>query len=68
MDIDNILLSVALSSSLYGLAKSAVHIYKNYYLKSTCHEHTLSIEIVTTNPQEEGGQKKEEQKEPAQGV
>ncbi len=46
MDIQNVLLSSGITTFLYGLYKG----YKNYYLKSSCHDQSLTIEIVTNHP------------------
>lgn len=53
MDIQNVLISSALTTSLYGLVKGGLHLYKNYYLKSSCHENQLVIEVVVNKPAEE---------------
>ncbi|MEI8101000.1 MAG: hypothetical protein WCH09_05465, partial [Bacteroidota bacterium] len=43
-------ISSAVTTSIYGLLKGSIHLYKNYYLKSSCHDNSLTIEIVTTVP------------------
>ena len=53
MDLNTILISSAITSSVYGVYKGGIHIYKNYYLKSECHDNQLMIEIVTHKPPEE---------------
>lgn len=61
--IQTILISSAVTSSLYGILKGGIHIYKNYYLKSTCHENQLTIEVVVTKPDEEEKKQEEEKKD-----
>jgi hypothetical protein len=51
MDINNILISSGITSALYGIYKGGIHIYKNYYLKSECHDQTLEITIVSSHPE-----------------
>ena len=59
MDIQTILISSAVTTSLYAALKSGIHLYKNYYLKSECHNNNQLIIEIVTNPSEE---KKEEEK------
>jgi hypothetical protein len=64
MELNNILISSAVTTSIYGLLKGSIHIYKHYYLKSSCHDNSLTIEIVTNVPTPEiTEEKKEEKKE-----
>jgi len=63
MELNNILISSAVTTSIYGLLKGSIHLYKKYYLKSSCHDSSLTIEIVTNPTQEVTEEKKEEKKE-----
>ena len=42
----NMLYSAGISIGTYGLWKTLQALYHRYYLRSECHERTLSIEIV----------------------
>lgn len=50
MDINTILVSSGITSGLYILYKGGIHLYKHYYLKSTCHDQTLEITVVSVEP------------------
>ena len=58
--LNNILLSSAVATSLYAFLKGSIHIYKNYYLKSSCHDNSLTIEIITHIPTPEKEEEKNE--------
>jgi len=45
MDTNNILISSGISIGFYGLYKSVIRIYQNYYLNSECHSRSLTISI-----------------------
>jgi hypothetical protein len=53
MDIQNILITSSITTSLYAFIKGGLHLYKNYYLKSECHDNQLIIEVVTQTHEEE---------------
>ena len=46
MDLNAILLSSGITSAIYVFGKTGIHLYKNYYLTSECHDQTLEITIV----------------------
>jgi hypothetical protein len=49
----NMLYSAGISIATYGLWKTLQALYHRYYLRSECHERTLSIEIVPREPEPE---------------
>lgn len=51
MEINNILISTGITSALYGIYKGGIHIYKNYYLTSNCHDNTLEITVASSHPE-----------------
>ena len=65
MEINNILISAAVTTSLYGLLKGGINLYKNYYLKSECHNNNQLVIEIVTNPSEAST---EEKKEPIEAV
>lgn len=51
----NMLYSAGISIATYGLWKTLQALYHRYYLRSECHERTLSIEIVPREPEPDSG-------------
>ena len=51
----NMLYSAGISIGTYGLWKTLQALYHRYYLRSECHERSLSIEIVPREPEPDSG-------------